>query len=81
MGDTIAERTAIRLWAARDRPRNAHELGPHFIGAEPDRCIAVTAEIDELEMRGEARVRERASTSEVEVLCVIEARADASAEC
>src|SRR6185437_16240423 len=39
--DAVAERTAIGTIAARDRSRNADELGPHVIAGEPHRRIAV----------------------------------------
>src|SRR3954453_8473785 len=50
--DTVTERAAIGLSAARNRAGDADELGSHLIAAEPNLRVAVTTEIDELEVRG-----------------------------
>ena len=50
MHDPIAKWSAVSAFAARDRPRNADELGAHFICAEQNRRIAVAAKVNELEM-------------------------------
>ena len=77
MRDAVAYRPAIRARAAADRPRDAHELGSHFIAGEPDLRIAMTAKIDEFEVRRKLRVRELACTLEIEAFRVFEAGADA----
>src|SRR5262249_24291737 len=51
MDDAIAQRPAVGPLAARDGARNADELRPHLIRGEPNGCIAVTTEIDELKVR------------------------------
>src|SRR6185436_1392496 len=77
MRDAVAYRPAVRARAAADRPRDAHELRPHFIAREPNLRVAVAAEIDELEVRRELRVRELACALEVEAFRILEARSDA----
>src|SRR5579871_896475 len=76
----VAKRTAIGTIAARDRARNADELGPHFIAGEPHRLIAVTAQIHEFKVRGKFRIGNGVSALQVETLGVFEARADAVLE-
>src|ERR1051325_7939598 len=51
MRDAVAYRPAIRARAAADRPRDAHELGSHFIAGEAHLRIAVAAKVDEFEVR------------------------------
>src|SRR5215467_10114401 len=73
----IAQWTAVGALAARDRPRDADKLGPHFIRAEPNRRIAMSAHIDEFQMRRERGVRERTRTLAIERPRIFEARPDA----
>lgn len=75
--DTVAERAAVGSLAALDGARDADEFGPYFVVREADRRIAVAAQIDELEMWGEGRIGERPRAGKVEVLRIIQARADA----
>src|SRR5579884_280808 len=77
MDDPVAKRTAIGTIAARDRAWNADELGAHLIAGEPHRRIAVTAQIHELEVRGQFRVGKSVSALQVETFGVFEAGADA----
>src|SRR3954469_17834318 len=72
--DPVAKRTAIGTIAARYRAWNADELGAHFIAGEPHRRIAVTAHIDEFEVRGKFRIRNGVSALQVEAPGVFEAR-------
>ena len=56
--DSAAARRPARL-AARDRARDADELGAHLVAGQPHLRIAVPARVDELEMRRERRVGQR----------------------
>ena len=49
--DAVAKLAAIRTLAPFDGTRNADELSTHFIGREPNGRIAMSADIDEFEMR------------------------------
>ena len=77
MHDPIAKWSAVSAFTARDRPRNADELRPHFIRAEPNRRIAVAAKINELEVWGKFRVRNGMGALQVKALRILEARANA----
>src|SRR5258706_15436288 len=74
----IAQRPAVGALAPRDRPRDADELGPHFIDADPNRRIAMSAHIDEFQVRRQRGVRERTRTPEMEGLRIFEAGPDAA---
>ena len=63
VGDPIAEGPAVRAFAARNRARDADELGAHLIGRQSDLRIAVSSQIDELEVRREIRVGQRPARS------------------
>ncbi len=77
MHDPIAKWTAVSAFTARNRPRNADELGTHFIRAEPNRRIAVAAKINELEVWGKFRVRNGMRALQVKALRILEARPNA----
>src|SRR6476620_10977954 len=81
MDDAVAERPAIGLCAARDRPRNAYELGPYFVAGEPNLRITMPARINEFEMRRKFRVRKGARAIEVEALGIFQTRANAVLHC
>ena len=73
MHDPIAKWSAVSAFTARDRPRNADELGAHFIRAEPNRRIAVAAKVNELEVWGKLRVRNGMGALQVKALRILEA--------
>src|SRR3569623_3495764 len=75
--EAVAQRATIGALAARDRPRDAHEFGPHLVGAAPHGRVAMRAHIDELEVRREVGVRQRERPLVIEALRVLEARAHA----
>jgi len=77
MHDPIAKWSAVSAFTARDRPRNADELGPHFIRAEPNRRIAVAAKVNELKVWGKFRVRNGMGALQVKALRILKARPNA----
>src|ERR1700744_3036742 len=77
MHDPISKWTAGRAFTARDRPRNADDLGALFSRGEPDRRVAVAAKVNELEVRGKFGVRNGMGALQVKALCILEARPDA----
>ena len=56
IGQAIAQRPAVGALAPRDRPRDADELGPHFVAAELNRRIAMSTHVDEFQVRREPPV-------------------------
>src|SRR5207248_4388062 len=77
MHDPVAEWATVRALATGDRPRNAYEFSSHLIAREPNCCIAMAAQIDELEMRREAGVREGSRALQIETLGIFQAGSDA----
>ncbi len=59
MHGPIPEWPAVRFFAPRNGARDADELGAHLGGGQADLCIAVSSQIDELEVRSQIRVGER----------------------
>ena len=43
----------VRFFAARNRARDADKLGAHLIGRQADLRVAVSSQIDELEVRSD----------------------------
>src|SRR6185312_14498092 len=77
VNDAVAKRPAVRARAARDRAWDAHELGAHFIPGEPHLRVAMSASVDEFEMRRKLAIGKRPRPFEVEALRIFEGRADA----
>ena len=50
MQDPIPDWPAVRFFTPRNRARDADELGAHRIGRQADLGVAVSAEIDELDI-------------------------------
>src|SRR5438477_12092178 len=77
MHDPVAEWATVRTLATGDRSRNADEFSSHLITREPNCCIAMAAEIDELEMRGKAGVRQGSRALQIEAFRIFQAGSDA----
>jgi hypothetical protein len=77
MHDPIAKWSTVSAFTARDRPRNADELGAHFIRAEPNRRIAVATQVNKLEVWGKFWVRNGMGALQVKALRVLKARPNA----
>src|SRR5438477_3843091 len=77
MRDAVVDRAAVWFFATRNGARDADELSAHLIGRQSDLCVAVSAQIDELEVRSQIRVRERPGALQVEALCIFQAGTDA----
>src|SRR5438477_12705977 len=80
MHDPVAEWATVRTLAPGDRPRNAYEFSSHLITREPNCCIAMAAEIDELEMRGKAGVRQGSRALQIEAFGIFQGGWDAVLE-
>src|SRR5947209_883781 len=70
--DAVAEWATVRALATGDRPRNADEFSPHLVTREPNGRIAMAAEIDELEMRGKAAVRQGSRALQIEAFRIFQ---------
>jgi len=70
MRDSITQGSSISAGAALDRPRYAHELGTQLISGQSDLGIAVTAEVDEFEMRRELAIGQGPCLLQVTRLCI-----------
>src|SRR6059058_5740420 len=73
MHDPVAEWATVGALATSDRPRYADELSSHLMGRQANRCIAMAAKIDELEMRGEVGVRQGSRALQIEALGIFQA--------
>ena len=69
----IPDGPPVRTFAARNGARDADKLGAHLIGRQSDLRMTVSAQIDELEVRSDIRVGQRASALQVEALCMMRA--------
>src|SRR6185369_6419427 len=68
--DSITQGSAIIAGAALDRSRYAHEFCAHLFCGQVHLGIAMTAEVDEFEMRGEFAIGERPRLLQVTSFCI-----------
>src|SRR5688572_32462585 len=73
--DAITQRTAFHAFTPFERPRNAHELAFHRIGRHAQRRVAMTAPIEEREMRGQRGIRNTSRALEIAAGLILKARA------
>src|SRR5262245_20341412 len=73
MHDAIEQRSAVRTFRPLQRTRYADELALDRIAGHAHGSVAVSAHIDERQMRRQLRIGERSCLLDVTGLCVFEA--------
>src|ERR1043165_2509298 len=68
--DSIAQWSSISARAALDRPRYADEFCTHLVCSQADFGVAMSAEVDEFQMRRELAIGEGACLLQVTRLCI-----------
>ena len=76
MHGPVPEWAAVGFFDAGDGAWDADELGAHLFCGQADLGVAVSAEIDELEVRSQIGVGQRACALQIETLGIFKARAD-----